>query len=198
VNDSQVCNRNAGEAVHWPVHQWRNERTLPQFTRHLLAAAAIGRADPVALIGDGSRPTTRAAGRAAIDLQARALDLSAAMLVGPAAAFANMARSLGSRRRLAFVWWQNLAATSGSWSLAPRSPRGGRSRRSMTTPVRRRSPRASAAGLGPCCAPRRSATSPPSIEANNARQSRHTAPRWNGCIAGCGGSPRVPSLWPLP
>ena len=130
VNDSQVCNRNAGEAVHWPVHQWRNERTRPQFTRHLLAAAAIGRADPVALIGDGSRPTTRAADRAAIDLQARALDLSAAMLVGPAAAFANMARSLGSRRRLAFVWWQNLAATSGCWSLAPRSPRGCRSLRS--------------------------------------------------------------------
>ena len=242
ANDRQVRNRNAGEAAHWPVHQGRNERTLPPFTGHLLAAAAIGRADRVALIGYGTRPTTRAAGRTAIDGQARALDLSTAMPrqaarraqeeglanvcfehgdaqvyrftprdgdvalsrmgvmlhAGPAAAFTNMARSLGSRRRLSFVCWQNLAATSGSRSPASRSPRGCRSRRSTTRPVQDGSRWANAAGLGPCCAPRRSATSPSSIVANDARQPTHTAPRWNGCIAGCGGSLGVPSARPLP
>ena len=71
-------------------------------------------------------------------------------------------------------------------------------RRSTTKPIRDGSRWAKAAGLGPCCAPRRSATLPSSIVANDARQSSHTAPRWNGCIAGRGGCRGVPSARPLP
>jgi SAM-dependent methyltransferase len=69
-NEEQARYWNGDEAAHWLVHEGRYERMLAPFTRHLLTAAAIGRADRVVDIGCGTGSTTRAAGRVAIDGEA--------------------------------------------------------------------------------------------------------------------------------
>jgi hypothetical protein len=57
-NEEQARYWNGDEAAHWPVHESRYERTLAPFTDHLLAAAAIGRADRVVDVGCGTGSTT--------------------------------------------------------------------------------------------------------------------------------------------
>jgi SAM-dependent methyltransferase len=80
ANEEQARYWNGDEAAHWLAHEERYARMLAPFTRHLLAAAAIGRADRVVDIGCGTGSTTRAAGRAAAEGEVLGVDVSAAML----------------------------------------------------------------------------------------------------------------------
>src|SRR5258708_21528761 len=80
TNEEQARYWNGDEAAHWLVDEGRYERMLAPFTRHLLTAAAIGRAARVIDIGCGTGSTTRAAGRVAMHGEALGVDLSTAML----------------------------------------------------------------------------------------------------------------------
>ena len=80
TNEERARDWNGDEAAPWPVHEERYERMLAPFTGHLLTAAAVGRADRVVDVGCGAGPTTRAAGRVAIEGEALGVDLSAATL----------------------------------------------------------------------------------------------------------------------
>jgi SAM-dependent methyltransferase len=80
TNEEQARYWNGDEAAHWVVHEQRYERMLAPFTDHLLAAAAIGRAERILDVGCGTGASTRAAGTVAVEGDALGLDVSAAML----------------------------------------------------------------------------------------------------------------------
>lgn len=81
TNEEQARYWNGDEAAHWLAHEERYARMLAPFTGHLLAAAAIGRADRVIDIGCGTGSTTRAAGTVAVEGEALGVDVSASMLL---------------------------------------------------------------------------------------------------------------------
>ena len=80
ANEEQARYWNGNEATHWLVPEESYERMPAPFTDHLLTAAASGGADRVVDIGCGTGPTTRAAGRVAVEGAVLGVDLSAAML----------------------------------------------------------------------------------------------------------------------
>ena len=71
---------NGPEANHWLVHEHRYERMGAPFTRLVLDAAAVARADRVLDIGCGTGSTTCAAARAADDGQALGVDIARPLL----------------------------------------------------------------------------------------------------------------------
>ena len=71
---------NGPEASHWLVHEHRYERMGAPFTRLVLDAAAVARADRVLDIGCGTGSTTCTAARAADDGQALGVDIARPLL----------------------------------------------------------------------------------------------------------------------
>jgi len=71
---------NGPEANHWLVHEHRYERMGASFTRLVLDAAAVARADRVLDIGCGTGSTTCTAARAADDGQALGVDIARPLL----------------------------------------------------------------------------------------------------------------------
>jgi len=119
------------------------------------------------------------------------------LLADPAAAFANISRSVGSRRRLAFVLAEprrNEQILVPGAAVVPRVP--------LAPLDDRAGPAAFWLGQRSRIATvlRAAALSDVAIEhlANDARQSTHTPPRRNECIAGSGRSLGVPGVRPRP
>ena len=68
---------NGPEANHWLVHEHRYERMGAPFTRLVLDAASVARADRTLDVGCGTGSTTCAAARVAADGQALGVDQAA-------------------------------------------------------------------------------------------------------------------------
>src|SRR5215217_2919338 len=71
---------NGPEANHWLVHEHRYERMGAPFTRLVLDAASVARADHVLDVGCGTGSTTCAAARVAADGQALGVDIARPLL----------------------------------------------------------------------------------------------------------------------
>src|SRR5262245_12304227 len=71
---------NGPEASHWLVHEHSYERMGARFTRLVLDAAAVARADRVLDVGCGTGSTTCTAARAAADGQALGVDIARPLL----------------------------------------------------------------------------------------------------------------------